>query len=73
MTQKEAFRAVVGLMILASLAIGYWVTPYAFLFTVFIGANMFQSAFSRFCPLDNILAKMGMAECSGAQRVTKNA
>lgn len=63
MTQKEAFRVVVGLMILGSLALGRFVTPYAFLFTVFIGLNMFQSAFSRFCPLDMILRKTGMAEC----------
>ncbi|RPJ43610.1 MAG: DUF2892 domain-containing protein, partial [Candidatus Latescibacterota bacterium] len=52
MTQREVFRIVVGLMILGSLALGTWVTPYAFLFTAFVGLNMFQSAFTRFCPLD---------------------
>ena len=67
MTQKEGFRAVVGLMILGSLALGVFVTPHAFLFTTFIGVNMFQSAFTRFCPLDNILKKTGMAECPDAR------
>lgn len=63
MTQKEMFRVVVGLMILASVALGVFVTPWAFAFTTFIGLNMFQSAFSRFCPLDMILRKAGLAEC----------
>jgi hypothetical protein len=67
MTQKEAFRAVVGTMILGSLALAAWVTPYALLFTAFIGLNMFQAAFSRFCPLDMILRKTGLAGCPEAR------
>jgi hypothetical protein len=67
MTQKEAFRAVVGLMIAGSLAIGFFVSPWALLFTAFIGLNMFQSAFSRFCPLDNLLRRTGMPGCPEAK------
>jgi len=67
MTQREVFRIVVGLMILGSLALGTWVTPYAFLFTAFVGLNMFQSAFTRFCPLDTILRKAGLAGCPEAR------
>ncbi|MFH1680003.1 MAG: DUF2892 domain-containing protein [Candidatus Eisenbacteria bacterium] len=67
MTQKEAFRAMVGLMIVGSLALGVLVTPWAFVFTAFIGLNMFQSAFSRFCPLDNLLRRTGMAGCPEAK------
>ena len=73
MTQKETFRAVVGMMIIGSLAAGAFVTPWALLFTTFIGVNMFQSAFTRFCPLDNILRRTGMAECPSAARPARKA
>ncbi len=62
MRQRDLFRTVVGLMILASVALGTWVSPYWFLFTTFIGLNMFQSSFTRFCPLDMILKKTGLPE-----------
>jgi hypothetical protein len=62
MRQRDLFRVVVGLMILASVALGTWVSPYWFLFTTFIGLNMFQSAFTRFCPLDMILKKTGLPD-----------
>lgn len=62
MRQRDLFRIVVGLMILASVALGTWVSPYWFLFTTFIGLNMFQSAFTGFCPLDTILSKTGLPE-----------
>lgn len=66
MTQKDLFRVIVGLMILGSLAIGRFVTPYALLFTAFIGLNMLQSGFTRFCPMDNILRATGRPEIPGA-------
>jgi hypothetical protein len=57
MTQADLFRVIVGTMILASVALGTWVSPWWFLFTAFIGANMLQSAFTHFCPMDMILAR----------------
>jgi hypothetical protein len=66
MTQSDLFRAIVGSMILASLALGWFVTPYAFLFTTFIGLNMFQSAFTGFCPMDMMLRKTGKPPCREA-------
>ena len=62
MRQRDLFRIAVGLMILASVALGTWVSPYWFLFTTFIGLNMFQSAFTRFCPLDRILERTGLPD-----------
>ena len=56
----RAILAMAGLFILASLAIGYWVTPWAFLFTGFVGLNMFQAAFTGFCPAAIVFAKCGM-------------
>ena len=34
-------------------------------FTAFVGANLFQSGFTKFCPLDMILKKMGVPETTG--------
>ncbi len=62
MAQKEMFRVVVGLMILASVALAVFVSEWWLLFTVFIGANMLQSAFTGICPMDKILAIGGRPE-----------
>jgi len=60
MTQGDLFRVIVGTMILASVALGTWVSPWWFAFTAFIGANMLQSAFTHFCPMDMIIARTGL-------------
>ena len=52
--------AFAGLMILVSLLLGVYVSPYWFWFTAFVGANLFQSAFTGFCPLASILKKVGV-------------
>ena len=58
MRQRDLFRVIVGAMILASVALGHWVSPWWFLFTTFIGANMMQSGFTRFCPMEMFLGKI---------------
>jgi hypothetical protein len=50
-------RRIAGLFVLASIALGYWVSPWFFLFTAFVGMNLFQSSFSRWCPMERILEK----------------
>ena len=54
--------AFAGLMILLSLLLGVYVSPYWFWFTAFVGANLFQSAFTGFCPLALILRRMGVRQ-----------
>jgi len=51
-------RAFAGFFILLSLALGYWVNNLWFLFTAFVGLNLFQYAFTGFCPLEIILKKI---------------
>lgn len=51
--------AFAGLVVLGSLALGIWVSPWFFLLTAFVGLNLFQSAFTGFCPLAVILKKVG--------------
>ena len=63
MTVNEALRGIAGFFVLASLALGYWVHPGFFLFTAFVGANLFQSAFTNACPAMVIFRKLGLREC----------
>ncbi|MCB1651332.1 MAG: DUF2892 domain-containing protein [Alphaproteobacteria bacterium] len=51
--------AFAGLVILASLGLGYFIHPGWFFLTGFVGLNMFQAAFTGFCPLAMILKKAG--------------
>ena len=60
MTIHEALRAIAGAFVLISVALGIWVNPWWFAFTAFVGANLFQSAFSRWCPMMAILKKAGL-------------
>jgi hypothetical protein len=43
-----------------SVALGYWVNPAWFLFTAFVGLNLFQSAFTNWCPMMTLLRKLGV-------------
>jgi len=52
--------AFAGFMILASLLLGLYVSPYWLWFTAFVGANLLQSAFTGFCPLAVILKRLGV-------------
>lgn len=52
--------AFAGTMILAGVALGIWVNQLWFILPAFVGVNMFQAAFTRFCPLAIVLKKMGM-------------
>ena len=51
--------AFAGFVVLASLALGIFVSPAWFWLTAFVGANLLQSAFTGFCPLAAILRKLG--------------
>ena len=51
--------AFAGLMILLSLVLSYLLSPYWLLLAAFVGLNMFQAAFTGFCPLAMILKKLG--------------
>ena len=71
MTTERMIRIFAGAFILVSLALGVKASPlYAgghFLwFTAFVGANLFQSGFSCFCPLEIILKKFGVKTATAA-------
>jgi len=60
MTVDRYLRMVAGTLVLLSLALGYWVSPYWYLFTTFVGLNLLQSAFTNWCPMMTILQKLGV-------------
>jgi hypothetical protein len=62
MTVDEALRMMAGLFVLLSVALGWLVSPWWFLFTAFVGVNLFQSAFTKWCPMMAILRKAGVRE-----------
>ena len=57
MTVERYLRLIAGFFVVLSVALGYYVSPYWFLFTAFVGLNLFQSAFTNFCPMMAILRK----------------
>ncbi len=61
MSIDRVVLAFAGAMILLSLGLGLLVSPYWFFLTAFVGVNLFQSAFTGFCPLAIILRKLGLA------------
>ena len=60
MTVERYLRLIAGVFVLLSLGLGYWVNPYWYLFTAFVGLNLFQSAFTNWCPMITILKKLGV-------------
>ncbi len=71
MSIERLIRIFAGSFILLSLALGVQGSPLfvsgRFLwFTAFVGANLLQSAFTGFCPLANVLRRLGVAPGAGS-------
>ena len=60
MTVERYLRMIAGAFVLLTLGLGYYVSPYWYLFTAFVGLNLFQSAFTNWCPMMTILRKLGV-------------
>jgi hypothetical protein len=58
MTVERAIMAFAGFMVLLSVALTFWVHPNFFWLTLFVGANLLQSAFTGFCPAAIFLKKV---------------
>ena len=68
MCPDRIIRRFAGTFILISAALGYWVHPAWFLFTAFVGANLLQSSFTAFCPLEIVLSRLGLVGCRPSER-----
>lgn len=64
MTVERALRAMAGFVILLSMALAYFVSPYWYFLTAFVGLNLFQSAFTNWCPAMVIFRKLGLKDNS---------
>ena len=62
MKVNDWLRLIAGFFVMLSVALGYFVSPWFLLFTVFVGANLFQSALTGWCPMITILRKAGVDE-----------
>jgi hypothetical protein len=60
MTIERYLRLIAGIFILVSLTLGWWVSPWFFLLTAFVGLNLFQSGLTNWCPMMVILRKAGV-------------
>ena len=68
MTVERYLRLIAGLVVLASVGLGWWVSPWFYLLTVFVGLNLLQSGFTNWCPMMTILRKAGV-EDPGSEKV----
>ncbi len=57
----RVLRGIGGLFVVLSVGLGYFVHPAFYLFTAFVGLNLFQSAFTNWCPMMQFLKKAGVS------------
>jgi hypothetical protein len=62
MTVEQALRLIAGAFVAASVLLGMYVHPYFLWFTLFVGLNLVQSAFTNWCPMMTILRNAGVRD-----------
>lgn len=60
MTIERVVLAFAGSMIILSVILAHWLSPWWLVLTLFVGINLLQSSFTGFCPLAMILRKLGL-------------
>lgn len=64
MSVERWIRMIAGTFVMASVGLSYVHSPYWLLFTVFVGANLFQSALTRWCLMEDLLRALGVGRSS---------
>jgi hypothetical protein len=59
MNVERLLRLIAGAFVVVSVLLGLYVHPAFLWFTVFVGANLFQSAFTNWCPMMTLLRRVG--------------
>jgi DUF2892 family protein len=62
MTLEPMLRLIAGAFVTASVLLGIYVHPYFLWFTLFVGLNLVQSAFTNWCPMMTILRRVGVRQ-----------
>jgi Inner membrane protein YgaP-like, transmembrane domain len=63
MCNEMIIRRIAGTFVLLSLALGWWLSPWWFLFTAFVGFNLIQSSLTGVCPLERMLGRLKLFGC----------
>lgn len=71
MTVERAVRLMAGVVVLVSLALAYYFSPYWLWLNAFVGLNLLQSAFTNWCPAMSIFRMMGLKDAGCATEGTK--
>jgi hypothetical protein len=64
MTVERALRLIAGAFVILSVLLGIYVHANFLWFTVFVGLNLFQSAFTNWCPMMLVLRKSGLPDAA---------
>ncbi len=67
MTIERWLRMIAGLFVMGTVALGLLVSPWWFAFSAFVGLNLFQSAFTNWCPMMTFLRKLGVQSSERGQ------
>lgn len=70
MTIERAVRLLAGSMVLLSLALTHWVSPWWLWLTAFVGLNLLQSAFTNWCPAMAVFKWMGLPSAGAVRHTT---
>jgi hypothetical protein len=63
MTIERGLRGIAGVVVLVGTALAAFNSPYWLLLTAFVGLNLLQSAFTNWCPMVWLLARLGFQPC----------
>nr|MBN2277978.1 DUF2892 domain-containing protein [candidate division Zixibacteria bacterium] len=58
MTLEGSIRLLAGTLVLISVAMGYYISPYWFILTAFVGLNLVQSSITGFCPAEMVFSRL---------------
>ncbi|MHB1156135.1 MAG: YgaP family membrane protein [Phycisphaerales bacterium] len=70
MTNERALRLTAGCVILISVALTHWVSPWWLLLTAFVGLNLLQSGFTNWCPPMWLFDKLGLPRATYPDKTT---
>jgi hypothetical protein len=73
MTVERMLRLIAGTFIAASVALGAWVHPGFYWFTLFVGLNLLQSGFTNWCPMMAILRALGVPDTAAGPVAARDA
>lgn len=62
MTIERSLRLIAGIVVLASVALGFYISSWFYLLTAFVAVNLIQSAFTNWCPMMSLLRAFHVPE-----------